>query len=343
MERPAGGRNFFSAVEDLCSGHTGMIMMAVRPEWLNLEVTDKCTMRCPMCITRLEDFREELPLDLAEIRDRVLRPAREKGLKHLVLSGGEPTVSPLLSGILNEAKDLDYTICLATNLWRLERADLMMLLQELDDPCHVLQVSYDSWRADEMERIRGVPAYDGVTANLHAALELRRQHGFRWHLHTVTVAQEDNATSLRETVRVLLDDMGVDCCVVQPRSNYSKVTLANFREQPPSACSPTARAAILEEVASLFELAKTERRLLVLGENASNWDRFYEAPLSIPPPCRSPNIFFVGANGDVRGCLFSPVIGNLRWQGIEECLTSPAYQDFLRLTQQCKICINGCS
>lgn len=81
----------------LCSGHLRGTCCVI------LEVTERCTLRCPFCFADGGGLREDPPLE--EIRrslEQIIRP----GESLVQLSGGEPTVRDDLPEIVRAAKDL---------------------------------------------------------------------------------------------------------------------------------------------------------------------------------------------------------------------------------------------
>jgi molybdenum cofactor biosynthesis enzyme MoaA len=314
------------------------------PRCLYLEITDQCNMNCPMCITR--DYRGGRPenrLTRDEIWDHLLRPFRTLGGRHFVVSGGEPMLSPILTEVLSDAAALGYDVTFASNILseRLNSFDDILMI--LDDPRHGFQFSFDSVCEHDMNTIRGKNVYCQVLSNLSKISSLTHRHSYRTRLFAQVVLQEQNLDSVLETVSFLIDDVGVDGCSVQPRVDYSRVTLSNLHLQDFPILDDGRRHRFLEAIRHLFERASTDNRLIVEGRSYEDWERFYTNPLEIAGPCNSRNMLMVGPYGDFRGCLFSPNIANVRDLPLREYLESDPYQDFLTLTRVCRICINGCS
>jgi hypothetical protein len=157
------------------------------------------------------------------------------------------------------------------------------------------------------------------------------------------VLQELNIDSVFRTMDFLLEEIGVDVCIIQPEVKYSDVTLRNLKKQRPLEYSPDFRSKLLDTARQLFTLASTDNRIKVEGGAYTSWEKFLTNPLEIKGPCNSRNMIMVGAYGDLRGCLFSPVVANVRETGLMDYLRSERYQEFLKLAKVCRICINGCA
>ena len=314
------------------------------PRCLYLEITDKCNMNCPMCITR--EYRTHQPeplLSRAEIRGLLLDPVSAWGGKHLVISGGEPLLSPIVEDVLRDATARDFDITFATNILDESLHKFRDILAILDDPRHGFQFSFDSVAQLEMNHIRGKEVYEQVVANARKIARLRGDHGYRARLFAQIVLQELNIDSLFSTIDFLIESIGVDVCIVQPEVKYADVTFRTLRNQRPLEYSPEFRAKLLETVRRLFTVASDDGRIKVEGGSYAEWEKFMTKPQSIKGPCNSRNMIMAGPYGDLRGCLFSPVLGNIRRTGLLEYLQSRPYQEYLKLARVCKICINGCA
>jgi MoaA/NifB/PqqE/SkfB family radical SAM enzyme len=314
------------------------------PRCLYLEITDKCNMNCPMCITRAyRQPRTDPLLSRREIREMLLDPVSAWGGRHFVVSGGEPMLSPILEDVLHDAVGRDLDITFATNILDEPLHKFDDVLRVIDDPRHGFQFSFDSVDPLEMNHIRGKDVHASVVANARKIADLRDRYGYRARLFAQIVLQELNVGSVFKTIEFLLKEIGVDVCIVQPEVKYSDVTVETLKRQRPIEYSPESRSNLLDTVRRLFALASSDKRIRVEGGSSANWEKFLTAPLTIEGPCNSRNMVMVGPYGDLRGCLFSPIIGNIREAGLLDYLQSPEYRESLDLARVCKICINGCA
>lgn len=342
--RLPGGAGGTITAEPIPSGSQADAKPLHLPRCLYLEITDKCNMNCPMCITRAyRGWSEEALLSYDEIVGGLLKPFRELGGKHLVVSGGEPMLSPVVPEILAEANALGLNITFASNILSEGLHRFKDILAAIDDSRHGFQFSFDSVVRDEMNRIRGRDVYDQVLGSIRRIVSLRKERGYKARLFAQLVLQEDNLTSVFDTVRFLLDDVGVDGCEIQPRVEYSNVTLESYRAQAFPSYSEEVISCFLAAARMLTAMASSDRRLLVEGRTSDNWERFLRDPLDLEGPCNSRNMILIGAYGHFRGCLFSPTAGNIRSMSLGEYLRSGPRKRFLKLADVCKICLNGCT
>jgi molybdenum cofactor biosynthesis enzyme MoaA len=301
-------------------------------------------MNCPMCITRAYRGQcDELLLSLEEIVEGLLKPFRQLGGNHFVVSGGEPLLSPILLEVLSEANALGLNITFASNILDESHYRFQDVLATIDDSRHGFQFSCDSVVRKEMNTIRGKDVYDQVLESVRKLTLLRKEHRYRTRLFAQMVLQEDNLASVFETVRFLLDTVGVDGCEIQPRIQYRNVTLGNYRSQVFPSYSEEVMTRFLTTARQLTTMAALDKRLIVEGRTYENWERFLRNPLELQGPCNSRNMILVGAYGHFRGCLFSPTAGNIREMSLNQYLGSGPRKQFLKLADVCKICINGCT
>ncbi len=320
----------------------------VRPSVLYLEITARCNMSCPMCISvskSAKEYRNSQGPEMSrrDVKEKLLIPCRDLGMTALVVSGGEPTLCDHLVGTLEDALDLDYNVYLATNLLLRNERLFSSILELLDDPRHSIQVSFDSVYSQEMNSIRGANVYDRVLANCRALSQLRQDLGSKTVLIGATILQSQNIDSVAETLEFIVSELKFDYAVTQPRSDYSRVTLQNFRKQAFPAYSEEMKSKLVAKVLELSNLTIKDPRIIMLDRSVENWNRFFLDPLSIKGPCGSTQYVFADAYGNLRGCLYSEVLNNLSKVSVAGHLDSQSYRDFMKLAQLCKICIHGCS
>ncbi|MBN1945236.1 MAG: radical SAM protein [Bradymonadales bacterium] len=316
-------------------------MVFASPNTIYLEITDRCNMACPMCSNRSHRERSEPILTRRQIRDQILAPCRALGMANLIVSGGEPTLCPHLLATIKDAVALSYQVVLATNLLASE-ARLGKLVEALRDPGHCILVSFDSIVSEEMNRIRGGAFFDIVKERCLQLVKIRNEWEASTRLLACIVLMGENAASVGPTIDFLLDQAGYDEVVVQPLHPYQSVNRHNYRSQPERATWGEHRDSLIVAARKLFLRAESDPRVRPTNQRLEDWLRFFDDPLSIEGVCRAPTYLFIDAYGLLRGCLMGEPIGRIQDGSITELLGSPAYQEFLQLSQVCKICIHGC-
>lgn len=123
-----------------------------------LEVTQACNLRCIHCFAAEGGKKAILPLEkIVELFDSM----HEMGVLHLTLSGGEPTLHPQFSRILELATDSSMAFTILTNATRFERnPELLEQIIECSrsrNKAMTLGISLDGVTAESHEKIRGAP------------------------------------------------------------------------------------------------------------------------------------------------------------------------------------------
>lgn len=105
---------------------------------MNLELTTACPLRCPQCYCSLEGGKH-LPLQIAL---HYLEQAKELGVKHVELSGGETLCYPHLAELIQKANALGIETNIAISGWKfnmevldqLRKAGLSRIFVSLNGP-----------------------------------------------------------------------------------------------------------------------------------------------------------------------------------------------------------------
>jgi len=87
--------------------------MKWKPEYMNLELTSKCPLRCPQCYCTLEGGKN-LPLETAL---HWIEEASAMGLKEVMLSGGETLCYPHLYEVIRAVRDHGANANVALSGW----------------------------------------------------------------------------------------------------------------------------------------------------------------------------------------------------------------------------------
>lgn len=314
------------------------------PVTVQLEITDICNMRCPMCITTDHRNNPKLPtLSVDFIFSSILRPLKKMGLDWLSLSGGEPTLSPYLLEVIRDARDLGYGIFLATNALSERVNTFENILQSIETGRSAIQISFDSLHEEEFNIIRGGNYYTPVVQNIKKIRQLLIDNNYSSLLAISVVIQEHNAKSFIDTIDFALSILQADRIIVQLRHDYRDVTPSNWRKLTPLILTPKARDSILRNGEILFNKSKNDPRIGVIGRNLDNWDAFLTCPTTIKQKCGSSKRIFIDPYGNLRGCIHSQILANLNDVTIDEYLNSHAYRKFLAFSEICNICIHGCA
>jgi MoaA/NifB/PqqE/SkfB family radical SAM enzyme len=308
---------------------------------LCIEITDRCNMACPMCITLPHRDNASSILSPEVIKADLLRPFRFAGGRQVVITGGEPTISEYLPDILEYAVYLRLKVFLATNLYRVDPCLVRRVLGVLSDSEHAVMVSYDSVYPAEMAAIRGVDAHRDVTANLISLLEMKESLGVKTKLCASLVLQKENSGSVAETIEFLLS-LRLHRVFVQPINVYDEIDINNYRSVGVTYGSEELPN-LFEAIEDLFRLAENEPRIKIPDHDMGRWKRHFTCPTENCGSCKSTGFIFVDPFGNYRGCNHSKVYANLRDIGLVDFPSSRMYEKHRELAANCRICLHSSS
>lgn len=165
------------------------------PHKADLALTYACNNRCPHCYNPPGRF-DLASLDVDGWR-RVLGALADAGVPHVIFTGGEPTLSPLLPDLVREAEALGLVAGLNTNGRRL--ADPAYARALADAGLDHVQITLESHRRDVHDAMVAARAFDQTVAGVRAAL------GAGLHVLTNTTLTRANSADVEDTVAFLAD------------------------------------------------------------------------------------------------------------------------------------------
>lgn len=170
-------------------------------DYLRISVTDRCNLRCKYCMP--EGIRT-LPmkdiLTFEEIRS-VVEQAAELGIRHLRLTGGEPTVRIGLPVLIREVSSVPgiEKVSMTTNGILLEK----MLPELVRSGLDAVNISLDTLDREKYREITGTDGLETVLSSIRAACSA----GLKVKLNSVSLFSDEE--SIRAMVG-LAEELPVD-------------------------------------------------------------------------------------------------------------------------------------
>jgi Fe-coproporphyrin III synthase len=307
---------------------------------LLLNVHSSCNCRCVMCdIWKRRDSVALHAMDLERHRESI----QQLGVKHVVMTGGEPLLNQELDGICLFFREMDIrTTLLTTGLLLFKKAD--RVVKNFDEI--IISIDGPSSVHDQVRRIRD--AFSTIRKGVAAVRALQPMMPI---LSRMTV-QRSNHTHLRSAVAAV-KSIGLNGISFLPADVTSK---AFNRDEP----WPESRQdevsltrdelhALEDEIELLIETYQEEIREGFIAENDTKLrriaDRFRERLDGTPPRsplCNAPWVSAVmEVDGNVRPCFFHDSVGStkiatlyevingdpaLRFRGSLDVATNPVCQ-----------------
>lgn len=286
--------------------------VAAHPTYLQVEVTNRCNLRCIMCpIEDLTRARRKKHLSVEEF-ERILNEFPY--VESLHLQGiGEPLTNPYFAELVACARARGIAAGVITNgtLLDLEAGEALI--------CAGLSsmiISLDSADAGNYQAIRKGADFQEVIDNIRGFVALRQHLGSStpW-IGNMMVAMYNNVHELREMVQ-LANDLGVDALTVKGLNTAVVPQLELSAPQQQASEAQGLLAGLVMRPGFQVQLAYLERSLVVR--------------------CRWPwTGAYVTAEGDVTPCCNCPdarqvSFGNLFRRPMREIWNNEAYRTFRR-------------
>jgi Fe-coproporphyrin III synthase len=294
---------------------------------LLLNVHDRCNCRCVMCdIWKRKEGHEFHAADLERHRESI----RALGVKHVVLTGGEPLLNRELEAICEFFRGLGLRITLLTTGLLLEKkADVVVcgfddIILSIDGPPEV---------HDRIRRVYG--AFRTIQKGVLKVRTLRA----RIPISCRTTVQKLNHTHLRATVSAALS-LELDSISFLAADISST---AFNREEPwiperqnEIALSRAELNALEEEIELLIQMRQTGIDPAFIAESdmklrriAARFREHIDGTPPTAPICNAPWVSAVmEVDGSVRPCFFHPVIGSAHQVTLEEAINTETALSF---------------
>jgi MoaA/NifB/PqqE/SkfB family radical SAM enzyme len=294
------------------------------------EVANRCNSKCATCPLTFSPQEAARQLGLDEFKTLV---AQLPDLRRAVLQGiGEPLLNPDLAAMIRHLKERGVYVVFNTNAVLLTRRRQVELIGSgLDE----LRVSLDGSTPETYRRVRGIPGFERVVANVGQMVRTRRELGADTpRLSFWVTGLRENLHELPEVVD-LAARLGVEEVYLQ-RMVFWGEGLAVEEQSVYRGFRAQAEAI----------LAEAERRAARHGvqlrgaDAASPRSSLLERPPAAEPwrACSRPlRLAYVTAQGTALPCCIAPfteapyasiVLGNYLREGVAGVWNGPAYRHF---------------
>ncbi|MBI5873494.1 MAG: glycosyltransferase [Candidatus Omnitrophica bacterium] len=186
--------------------------ISAKPEYIILDITHKCNLKCNICEIRSDGSKEELKT--GEVKD-LLFEAKDWGIKEFVLSGGEALLRSDIFEILDFVRDIKYRIGILTNGIVLDGAFINRLLPYFACGRLSLSISLDALSAHIHDDIRGQEGSFEKTMTALEALSKLKKSGQNINFNTISIVLGHNLDELLPLAH-RLKTFGVNSIQFQP-------------------------------------------------------------------------------------------------------------------------------
>ena len=289
-----------------------------------------------MCdIWKRKDGREFHAADLERHRESI----RRLGVKHVVMTGGEPLLNHEVSAICSFFRELSVRITLLTTGLLLHKK-----IDIVDSSFDDIIISIDG-PPDVHDHIRRVPgAFETIRRGVFAIRERRR--GIP--IFCRTTVQKLNHTHLRATVsaaRLLeLDSISFLAADISSAA-FNREEPWTFERQAEVSLSRNEVSELENEIELLIQSHQVDINKGFIAESAAKLRRIglrfrerIEGTLPKAPICNAPWVSaVVDVDGRVRPCFFHPPIGDISQMTLEDAVNT---ESALRFRSRLKVAEN---
>jgi Fe-coproporphyrin III synthase len=289
-----------------------------------------------MCdIWKRKDGREFHAADLERHRESI----RRLGVKHVVMTGGEPLLNHEVSAICSFFRELSVRITLLTTGLLLHKK-----IDIVDSSFDDIIISIDG-PPDVHDHIRRVPgAFETIRRGVFAIRERRRGIPISCR----TTVQKLNHTHLRATVsaaRLLeLDSISFLAADISSAA-FNREEPWTFERQADVSLSRSEVSELENEIELLIQTHQADINKGFIAENAAKLRRIglrfrerIEGTLPKAPICNAPWVSaVVDVDGRVRPCFFHPPIGDISQMTLEDAVNT---ESALRFRSRLKVAEN---
>ncbi len=310
-----------------------------KPEYIILDVTHRCNLKCNICEIRKDGQIKEYTLGEIE---NLIDQAIEWGVKEFVLSGGEPFLREDIFDILDFVKARNYSIGVLTNGIKLDERFIQRLLPYFLSNSLSLSVSLDALIPQIHDDIRGAKGCFEKTLNGLKLLSESKKNYSNINFNVISIILNENLEELVNLAN-FLKSLNVNSIQLQPL--LSNNLIMKERTMGVKYWIPQNRLEILDRVVDeLIEFKRNNPYLLRNSEkNLSLVKKYFRGTLTpLDVKCLYiTKTMLIANNGDLTTCFES--YGNIRRNGLRQIFESKASQAAKRKVEACaKPCLLPC-
>lgn len=303
-----------------------------RPEFIILDITHRCNLKCNICEIRKDRPIEEFTTD--EIKDLIVQTI-EWGVKEFVLSGGEPFVRKDIFEILDFVKEKKYHIGILTNGILLNEEFIKRLSPYLISGVLSLSISLDALTPEIHDDIRGARGcFERTFAGLKIISELKKKYS-DINFNVISIILNENLEELLPLAN-LLKSLNVNSIQFQPL--LANNLIMKQRSNKVNYWITEERLNILDKIVDdLIDFKRANPNLVINSDNNLRLVKKYFRNVLTGDDVRcfyAIKTLLIANNGDVTTCFGS--YGNIRKTKLRQIWNSKEIEYAREKTGDCK-------
>jgi MoaA/NifB/PqqE/SkfB family radical SAM enzyme/glycosyltransferase involved in cell wall biosynthesis len=289
-----------------------------KPEFIILDITHRCNLKCNICQIRKDKQIKEF--SLSEIKS-IIDQAIDWGVKEFVLSGGEPLIRHDIFEVLDYVKEKRYHVGILSNGIILDEKFINKLLPYMVSDSLSLSISLDALTPKIHDDIRGSSGSFERTVNALQIISRLKTVYLNLNFNVISIVLNEN---LEELVGLadFLRSLNVNSIQFQPL--LSNNLIMKEREQGVKYWVPPHRLALLDETIDKLIVFKRNNPALVRNteSNLTLIKRYFRDGLNQGDvKClHGARTMLIANNGDATTCFRD--YGNVRHNTLRQIFES---------------------
>lgn len=287
---------------------------SLKPDFIILDITHRCNLKCNICEIRKDEPIKELTTD--QVKD-LIKQSIDWGVGEFVLSGGEPVLRNDIFEILDFVKEKKYHLGVLSNGILLNNGLINRLLPYLISNSLSLSISLDALTPGIHDSIRGVVgSFEKTSSGLKMISEFKKIYN-NINFNTISIILNENLEELLPLAK-FLKSLDVNSIQFQPLLGNNLIM--KERDKGVKYWIPEERIGFLEDVIGDLVIFKKENPGLVRNSerNLSLVSKYFRGLLDNNDiKCvYADKTMLVANNGDVTTCF--DVYGDVRSKSLKK-------------------------
>jgi len=306
----------------------------VKPHWIYVSLSHKCTFRCQMC--GVVNILNGYELKQGEVEKVIDDIAGWNNNSVMVITGGEPFLNKNIFDIIKYGvvRNLKIEIVSNGSLIDNELAEKIVAsgLQNI-------AISLDGANEETHDYIREKGAFKKALNAIKLLTEIKKTKGMGPQISVWTTIMKENVRELYDIIP-LVKDFGVECLVYHPVV-VAQDDMQNTSPNAPFWIKGDDLVILKDEIGKIVKYEK-EHGLVVFLHNPYMWVEHFKGSLTKKDWKCNPFVFInIGPDAEVRSC--GTAFGNVKDIGLNACLSTREADKARKIMQQCqKPCLQTC-
>jgi len=306
----------------------------VKPHWIYISLSHKCTYNCQMCgvVKILKGY--ELPKEA--VKKALDEISQWKTDCVIMFTGGEPFLRKDIFELIEYSSGVNLKTEVVSNGALI---DARLANKIISSGLRNIAISLDGRSSSTHDSIREGGSFRKACQAIKNLVEAKKGNGSGPQISVWTTIMKENLTELFDILS-LVRDLGVECLVYHPVI-VAQDDMQNTCPDAPFWINREDLKILKEQIDKIVDY-QNKSGLVAFLHDPYLWIKYFEATLMKRDWRCNPFVFInIGPDGDVRSCGSS--FGNIKQMSLNECLATEEAHKARKLMKKCKRpCLQTC-